>query len=365
MKINNIKLSTYDIIDGMSDWIRVIDENNNIIFANRAMCEGLSKDIFGMKCYEAIGKSMPCENCISRRAVFEGKAHSKEEIVGNRVFSVMSSPVHNEFGEVVAVVEVLRDITEMRRLQKRILDQNQKLQRDVEAAKLLHSQLLPVNFNHKGVNFSYTYLPCDDLGGDFIDIFLIDKDHIGLYVADVSGHGLAASLLTVFLYSTMDKKSLSPSQALSELFNKFAENSFKEDYYITVFYAILDLRTKSLTFSNAGHNACPVAFNKNKLEFLRSPGFPISNWTDTPGYCDGTLNLDKGDRIFFYTDGIVEIRNSKNQQYGEERILDIILNNKGTPKEVLDVMLNSFSTFTGTKRPTFYDDITISILEIE
>lgn len=365
MKINNIKLSTYDIIDGMTDWIRVIDKNDNIIFANRAMCEGLSKDITGMKCFNAIGKAEPCENCTSRCAVFDGISHSKEEVIGDRIFSVKSSPVRSEFGETFAVVEVLRDITEMRSLQIKILDQNRKLQRDVESAKLLQSRLLPNNFKHNGINFSYTYLPCDNLGGDFIDIFSIDDDHIGLYIADVSGHGLPASMLTVFLYSTIDKTSLSPSHALSNLFTEFAKNSFKEDYYITVFYAILNLKTKTLTFSNAGHNVCPIAFSKDKLEILRSPGFPISNWADSPGYTDRKLCLEKGDRIFFYTDGIVEIRNTKDQQFGEERLLDILSNNKGTPKEVLDILLKSFKTFTGSQKTTFCDDITIAILEIK
>jgi len=70
------------------------------------------------KCYEAIGKSEPCENCTSRKAVFEGTIQAKEEIIGDRIFSVKSSPIRDENGQITAVVEVLRDITEMKKTER-------------------------------------------------------------------------------------------------------------------------------------------------------------------------------------------------------------------------------------------------------
>jgi len=87
------KIFVEQIINGMHDWVRVIDINDNIIFVNESMAKALGKNVIGEKCYEAIGKSEPCENCTSRKAVFEGTIQAKEEIIGDRIFSVKSSPI--------------------------------------------------------------------------------------------------------------------------------------------------------------------------------------------------------------------------------------------------------------------------------
>ena len=101
-----------DIIDAMYDWVRVIDRDDCMIYINKAMQQGLADYPAGSKCYEALGRTGPCENCISRKSVFDGKTCEKEEIISDRIFSVMSSPVKNKDGDIIAVVEVLRDITQ-------------------------------------------------------------------------------------------------------------------------------------------------------------------------------------------------------------------------------------------------------------
>ena len=81
---------TKDIMDGMLDWVRVLDRDNNIIYANKAMREGLKDNPVGRKCYEILGKDDYCENCVSRKSVFDGSTHEKTEIINGRIFSVMS-----------------------------------------------------------------------------------------------------------------------------------------------------------------------------------------------------------------------------------------------------------------------------------
>jgi phosphoserine phosphatase RsbU/P len=267
-----------DIINGMYDWVRVIDRDDNILYVNKTMKENITKYPVGQKCYMAIGRDTPCENCISRKAIFEGHSHQKEEIIAGRTFSIMSSPVKNETGEIIAAVEVLHDITQIKHLQKQTMEQNKKLQEDLNIAKKLQCRLLPKKQLEDKVNFSFLYQPCEDIGGDFLDIYNIDETHTGVYIADVSGHGVSASMLTIFLRSSINKKQLSPTKALEELFKEFNYNNFDPDLYITVFYAIIDTLNKTVTFSNAGHNVSPIIFNKDKTEFLRVPGIPISNW---------------------------------------------------------------------------------------
>ena len=132
-----------DILNGMYDWVRVIDRDHNVIYMNRAMSEGLGSLYMGKKCYEVLGRSGPCTNCISEKSVFEGETQEKEENIGDRTFSVMSSPLRNAAGEVVAAVEVLRETTQLKKLYHEMHEQNLKLKNEVEMARRLQTSLLP------------------------------------------------------------------------------------------------------------------------------------------------------------------------------------------------------------------------------
>lgn len=355
------------IINGMYDWVRVLDTNDTVIFVNEAMSKALGGNLLGNKCYKALKKDSPCENCISRKAVFEGTSHQKEEIIGGRIFSVMSSPIKDETGKVVACVEVLHDITDMKNLQQKIIEQNKKLQSDLNIARKLQCSLLPKQLFSSDFEFSYIYKPCETLGGDFLDIFKIDEDHTGIYIADVSGHGVAASMLTVFLRSSINKSTLSPAEALTSLYQDFNRDYKDQDLYITVFYAIVDVKNYSIDYSNAGHSVSPVLFNPSgKFELLRVPGIPISNWLEDPSYKNVTIKLEKDDRLFMYTDGIIELKDKNGEQYGEERLLNTLLSENTSPVVILDRIVEDASAFASIR--TFNeisDDITMLLLEIK
>ncbi|MCX7746026.1 MAG: SpoIIE family protein phosphatase [Clostridia bacterium] len=363
----NVNTSRFieDIINGMNDWVRVIDAEDNIIYINRSMAEGLQGEPIGKKCFEVIGRTAPCENCIARKAIFDGHVHHKEEIINGRIFSVMSSPVRNDRGEITAVVEVLRDVTQIKEFQQKIMEQNLKLQYDLSIARKLQCSLLPKGLPEDKLKFSFIYKPCEELGGDFLDIFRIDDTHVGIYIADVSGHGVPASMMTVFLRSTINKKVLSPSKALGELYREFNRSTFDQDLYITVFYAIIDVQNKTITFSNAGHNVCPVILGQEGFKLLNSPGIPISNWLESPDYSDSVVSLGTGDRIFLCTDGIIEMRNTANEQFGEDRLLEILLSDKSGPSGTLNKIIDVACEFAGIKSTyDVPDDITMALLEI-
>lgn len=355
-----------DVVDGMFDWVRVLDRNDNVIYMNKAMSDGLGNPEIGLKCYQFIGRNEPCLNCISRKTIFDDTSHEKEEIIGEKVFSVMSSPLKNETGEIIAVVEVLRDITQVRQLQKELVRQNFKLNDELKLAKKLQCSLLPKHLPEDKIDFSFVYKPCDELGGDFLDIFKIDEQHVGIYIADVSGHGVPASMLTVFLRSSLNKKLLSPANALKELYQEFNISSLDENLYITIFYAVIDLEDMTMNYSNAGHNACPIIFNSDRFEMLRLPGIPISNWMEKPEYMDGSTKLRKGDKIFFYTDGIVEMRNKANEQFGQDRFLDMLLNTELEPTRLLNSIVDAACSFAGIPNISeIPDDITMALLEMQ
>ena len=367
MNIGNIdKQFIEDIINGMHDWVRVIDRNNNIIYLNKSMSEALNCRKPWDKCFEALGRTVPCDECVSNKTIFDGNIHEKEEIIGGRIFSVMSSPVKDRNGNIVAVVEVLRDITAMKQLQEEMMRQNMRMQADLEFAKKLQQSLLPKIVPGSQLNFSFLYKPCEALGGDFLDIFEVDGTHTGIYIADVSGHGVPASMMTIFLRSTINSRLLSPAAALEELHRKFNNSKFDQDFYITVFYAIIDTENLTMTFSNAGHSVRPFIYSDNRFEILKSSGTPIGTWTDKPSYADSHVSLLHGDRLFFYTDGIVEMKNAKGERFGEERLVNILTSCPLRLDEALDRVLHAAYDFAGIRDDSqLSDDITMALLEIK
>ncbi len=356
-----------EIIDGMKDWVRVISKDDTIIFVNKSMREALGKDIVGQKCYETLGRSSPCENCVSRRELPNWPC-SKEEIINGLTFSVSSSPlVSNAEQSIDAVIEVLHDITEIKEMSLALETQNEKLKEDLLMAKRLQLSLLPrESISEDKYNFSFIYKPCEALGGDFIDIFRLDNDHIGLYIADVSGHGLAASMLTMFLQTALDKSELSPANALTKLYAKYNKNEFFSELYISVFYTVIDTKNYNITYANAGLNVCPILLSDNDYHILRAAGIPISNWVESPDYSEITISIKPKDKLFLYTDGIIEIRNKKNGQFGEERVLEHIIESQLPPSQTLSKLIDKAISFLNTSSPyDIMDDITVALLEIK
>lgn len=366
--MENLKKSSpfiEDIVNGMYDWVRVLDMNDNVIYINKAMSDAFNHPILGSKCYEMIGRTKPCENCASRKMAFDGISHEKEEHIGDRVFSVMCSPIRNAEGKIVAVVEVLRETTQLKKLYRELQNQNDKLKNELEMAKKLQLSMLPEPPSDKRLDFSFLFLPCDSLGGDFLDIFKIDDSHIGTYIADASGHGVPASLLTIFLRSALNKKTLSPAKALEELYHEFNRSKPDEEMYITIFYAIIDIENRTMLYSNAGLNVSPVIYTSTRFDLLRRPGIPISNWAEKPEYTDGVAALQPGDKLFLYSDGILEMKSRDNKQYGEERLINILLNEDSSLQEVLMKIKDSAFQFASIDSESgLKDDITLALLAI-
>jgi len=357
-----------DIVNGMYDWVRVLDMHDNVIYMNKAMSDAFGEPMIGAKCYQIIGRTEPCPNCTSRKTVFDGASHEKEEYINGRVFSVMCSPIRNPDGKIIAAVEVLRETTQLKQLYQKLQTQNNKFQDELEMARKLQTSLLPEPPADDRLDYSFLFMPCEALGGDFLDIFKIDKSHLGLYIADVSGHGVPASLLTVFLRSSLNKKLSSPAKALEELYYEFNGSKLDEDLYITVFYAIIDLEKKTMLYSNAGLNVSPVIYSNTRFDLLRLPGIPISNWTEKPEYSDGSVSLQTGDRLFLYSDGILELKDKNNEQYGEDRLLNILLNNtiNSKPEQLLQNIKKSAFRFADIKSGNeLQDDITMALLEMK
>ena len=351
---------SYDILDGMIDWVRVIGIDGSILYANKTIKDDLGKDIVGNKCYSVLGRNIHCKKCITEMTMKTGKVSEKEEIVGDRIFSVKSSPVRDENGKIYAAVEVFRDVTRERKLEKQLIKKNKKMSNDLDFARTLQEKILPAKGNYITMNIDYLYRPSEMLSGDMFDVFDIDENHVGVYISDVVGHGVTASMMTMFIRQTMravSRRTLSPSETLSRLHKKFLALSLEDDKYFTIFYGIIDNRDNTFRYVNGGHNSIPILVKDEDIELLESKGYPICTIFDKIEYHENVVKLSKGDKVLFYTDGIIEAKNRKSEEFGIDRLIDIIKNEKNNLIKRIEKEIDKFSYESQV------DDI--AIIEIE
>jgi len=323
-KLNESQLG---IVDGMIDWVRVVDKNNVVLYANKKMIEDLG-DITGRKCYEVFCSEKNCDYCISAETIKNGVIEKKEESIGGRTYMVISSPVQDDAGDIACAVEVFRDITNEKKLTRNINEQNKKMSNDIKFARNMQIRMLPPKGMYNGLSIDYLYESSESLSGDFFDVFKIDEKNTGVYICDVVGHGVSASLLTVFVRQslrTIAKDGMGLNKIMKELHKTFLSLNLDYDKYFSVFMGIYNKDTHDFGYVNAGHNSEPILLRKNKdIALLNSKGYPIANIFDDVNYDENKLNLDIGDKLFLYTDGITEAKNQHNEQFGVENLIDII-----------------------------------------
>lgn len=351
----------YQVLESMADWVRVIDYDGNILYANKSMKDSLGDNIVGMKCYIAQGQIKPCGFCISRRSIETRETIQKEEIIQGRYFTVKSSPVLDSHGQVIAAVEVFRDVTRERKLELELIEKNTKMSNDLLFAKRLQHRILPKAGIYGNLQIEYLYKPCEMLSGDIFDIYYIDEDNIGIYICDVVGHGVTASMMTMFVRQTMraiKDDILSPSRALSELHQKFIALDLDTDKYFTIFYGVFNTKDRSFKYSNGGHNCVPIKINDEEISLLKTNGFPISLIFNKVDYTEEEIKLSPGDKILFYTDGITEAKNIHGEEFEIDGVLKIIEENE---EDILNKIVYNVERFRWGEQK---DDLAMVLMEV-
>lgn len=333
--IQDYGILNYHVLDGMADWVRVVDSSGSILFANKTMKENFGEDMVGKECYLIHEGKKKCTFCITNISIITGEVVQKEEVINGKYYSVKSSPITNGEGKIYAAVEVFRDVTRERKLEIELIERNKKMHKDLEFAKRIQERILPKKGILDCINLDYIYKPSEMLSGDMFDVYHIDRHHIGIYISDVAGHGVSASMMTMFIRQTMRVMKgniLSPSQALTELHGRFTLLNLEVDNYFTIFYGVLNTQTGIFKYANGGHNCIPIKFGDNGLELLNISGFPIALLGEEMYYDEKQVQLLTGDKILFYTDGITEIKDSVGHEFGVEGVLDTI---KNSPRNLL------------------------------
>jgi len=243
---------------------------------------------------------------------------------------------------------------------------------NLKAAAVIQHSLLPL-FAPKvpSFDFAWQFLPCKRVGGDLYNMFWLDETHLGIYVLDVSGHGVPAAMVTTSVAQALDpfrgrllKRSIDsppyyelvpPAEVLSGLNQDYPIERF--DKLLAICYLILDIRCGEIQYCNA---ALPLPFlirADGRVETLIEGG-TILGTGEGADYDEGAVFMEKGDRLFIYTDGIIEYLDKRGEPYGEERLVREL---KGASGETLLTgcarVIQSLMSFGSQQQPQ--DDITL------
>ncbi len=271
---------------------------------------------------------------------------------------------------VVAVADLMMAISQS---QAGLLDTlqrlGQRIRDEVELARQVQTALLPVTpLRHAGVMVAAGLVHSSEISGDVYDVFPLDEHRLGLLVADVTGHGVQAGLVTTAakagLQTLMDSGLLTPSQFLGGI-NRAIRATGKGRLLMTALLAIIDRQKGTATIASAGH---PYPYHRSgaagKWQLIDlDPGFPLG-FDDGVSYSETTIPFLANDLLLLFSDGILEAENLHGEQFAEQRLPDLLQREVGAgPEELRDTLLAAARRFCG--RDHFEDDVTLVVARHE
>ncbi len=240
-------------------------------------------------------------------------------------------------------------------------------QTELNMATEIQTSMLPSIFpafpDRTEFNLYASMDPAKEVGGDFYDFFLIDDDHLGVVIADVSGKGVPAALF-MMISKTVVKNYALLGLSASEILMKSNDSLNSQNtakMFVTTWIGILEISTGKMTCANAGHEY-PAILHDGRFELLKDKhGLVLGAMAGVP-YKEYEIQLEKGDKIFVYTDGVPEATSASDELYGTDRMVDALNSNvEASPEEVLVNVRASVDRFVGNAEQ--FDDLTMVCLE--
>jgi len=242
----------------------------------------------------------------------------------------MDFDASDEIGE---IAKAFNEITEKFRKSQENLAEQERLQKEMQVAQEIQQTLLPDSFpDIEGYELASYYEAAKEVGGDYFDFVQVDKDTLGIVVADVSGKGVPGSLVMTMIRTALRTEARGNKNAADVLarVNDFVINDMKRGMFVTVFYIILDSKNRTINYASAGHNPMILYRGSTQKSYYLNPrGFPIGiSLPDKALFRNSiesdSLRLKRDDVLLAFTDGITEAMNGRRDQYGDERFLEAI-----------------------------------------
>jgi sigma-B regulation protein RsbU (phosphoserine phosphatase) len=233
------------------------------------------------------------------------------------------------------------------------------------AAKLQKRLVLPQSPpNWEEVSWGIHFAPLDPLGGDYYDFARPDNDHIGVLISDASGHSIPAAMVAIMArlaFAESSPLTTKPGEVLAAMNRRLVD--LTDERFVTGFYGILDRRTRTFTYANAGH-PFPLRYRHSTglCEELSARGFLLGITPDEV-YTEKSVVLEPGDRLLFFTDGVLDSRDERGESLGTSRLAEMLKNySTDSAKIMMEHMAQDLNTFCGNVKPI--DDITMLVAEI-
>jgi sigma-B regulation protein RsbU (phosphoserine phosphatase) len=280
-------------------------------------------------------------------------------------------------GEVLARVETqlhLRELTQtLQSLNRDLVEKQRSLDDDLSAAADIQGALIPrADLTLPGLALSWLFVPSLAIGGDIFNAQQLDAEHVALYILDVNGHGVPAAMVSVLAWQSLSpamglvvrpggdgaSRVAPPAEVMLGLEREYPYARFER--YFTISYLVLHVPSGRLTYSTAAHPFPILGRRDGTLETLEEGGSIVG--LGLGQYDEGEVALRRGDRIFLYTDGIVEYRSATGECFGEERLHDVLRSARAEPLCDVGNLLQSALASFGAGAPA-EDDISFLVCE--
>jgi len=265
-------------------------------------------------------------------------------------------------------------------LNQKLTSVNTRMTRDLDAAAKVQQSLLPTTSPATArARFAWKYMPCDELAGDFLNFFTLDENHVAAFVVDVSGHGVASSLLSVTIGRLMTPqlsessllvkpgdgpglvRIVPPVEVARELNRRFpmADQNF---LYFTLVYGVLNIETLEFRYVLAGHPQLVHAPRVQPPRLLEASGMAIG-WVSDLECDEQSVQLAPGDRLWMYSDGVPEAMDAEQNQFGNRQLLEVVELGHAQPlDEGVALLMNSVERWG--RNGSLKDDVSILGMEI-
>ena len=260
------------------------------------------------------------------------------------------------------LLSILRTQLEMgQQLRKTQLIKKEQ-ERELIEARSIQRRLLPSDIPQiSRCKIAGAWRPARTVSGDYFDVLKFSDTKAALCIADVSGKGMPAALLMSNVQAAVHafaSETISPSELCAKV-NRVVSSSTGEDKFITFFYGLVDTERKTFSYTNAGHNAAILLREDGSLTRLEPGGAvlgPFPSWT----YYQEEVELRAGDRLLLFTDGVTELRSPAGDEFGEDRMIDLLIENRELDADSLrDLIVKAVVDFSGGD---FQDDATLLVL---
>jgi serine phosphatase RsbU (regulator of sigma subunit) len=283
------------------------------------------------------------------------------------------APNTNADGNIIGMVWSLLDISKQKRVQQELQERNSQMEEDLSLAREFQQAFirsdyptfpLGVNKDDSILEFGHVYLPSGAVGGDFFEIFAVSENKLGIFISDVMGHGVRSALVVATIRGLIEELGvlrLDPQAFITHM-NRDLTRIIKHHgqvTFATAFYMVLDLITGKITYTSAGHPAPFLLHSKSEtvdmLPFEAGKLGPALGIFDSTVYEATVCQMEAGDALVLYTDGIFEAENEEICEcYEIERVAQTLQQNmKETPSDLVDILINKVHEFCDND---YFDD---------